>query len=90
MDTQYISKGGRITLIRSTLSNLLVYLMSIFQMPRGFRLRLEKIQRDFLWRVGALDYRPHLVRWVTVYLDKRKWGLGVKSLSTLNKALLCK
>ena len=79
MDTQYISKGGRITLIRSTLSNLLVYLTFIFQMPRGFKLWLENIQRDFLWRGGALDQRPHLVRWVTVCLDKRKWGLGVRA-----------
>ena len=27
---QYISKGGRITLVRSTLSNLPIYFMSIF------------------------------------------------------------
>ena len=45
---QYISKGGRITLIRSTLSNLLIYFMSIFQLPRAVRMRLEKIQKDFL------------------------------------------
>ena len=40
---QYISKGGRITLIRNTLSNLPIYFMSILQMPRGVKLRLEKI-----------------------------------------------
>ena len=37
---QYISKGGRITLIRSTLSNLPIYFMSIFQLPRVVRMRL--------------------------------------------------
>ena len=46
---QYISKEGRLTLIRSTMSNLLVYLMSLFWMARGVSSRLEKIQRDFLW-----------------------------------------
>ena len=45
---QYISKGGRITLIRSTLSNLPIYFMSVFQLPRVVRMRLEQIQRDFL------------------------------------------
>ena len=45
---QYISKGGRMTLIRSTLSNMPIYCMSLFQMPRSMSLRLERIQRDFL------------------------------------------
>ena len=46
---QYISKGGRLTLIRSTLSSLPIYFMSLFYLPRKVRLRLEKIQRNFLW-----------------------------------------
>ena len=50
---QYISKGERLTLIRSTLSNMPIYYMSILRMPRSVRLRLEQIQRDFLW-VGEL------------------------------------
>ena len=47
----YISKGGRITLIRSTLSSMPIYLMSLLRMPRVVSLRLEKTQRDFLWGV---------------------------------------
>ena len=49
---QYISKGGRLTLIRSTLSNMPIYYMSILRMPTSVRLRLEQIQRDFLWDWG--------------------------------------
>ena len=45
---RYISKGGRLTLLRSTLSNLPIYIMSLFRMPKGVKARLEKIQRDFL------------------------------------------
>lgn len=54
------------------------------------RLRLKQIQRNYLWGVGALEWKPHLARWVTVCLDKSKGDLGVTCLSTLNKALLCK
>ena len=50
----------------------------------------EKIQRDFLWGGGALDKRPHLVSRKLVCTDKRKGGLGLKSLAILNKALLGK
>ncbi|KAJ9705360.1 hypothetical protein PVL29_003414 [Vitis rotundifolia] len=87
---QFISKGERITLIRSTLSSMSIYLMSLLRMPRVVSLRFEKIQRDFLWGGGTLERKPHLVKWDTICLDKRKGGLGVRRLSTLNRALLCK
>ncbi|RVW83717.1 putative ribonuclease H protein [Vitis vinifera] len=87
---QYISKGERITLMRSTLSNLSIYFMSIFQLPRVVRMRLEQIQRDFLWGGGALKQKPHLVRWSIMCLDKRKGELGVKSLGSFDRALLGK
>ena len=45
---QYISKRGRITLIRSTMSSLPIYFLSLFRMPKIVCSRLEKIQRDFL------------------------------------------
>ena len=87
---QCISKGGKITLIRNTLSNLPIYFMFIFQLPRAVRMRLEQRQRDFLWGGGALEQKPHLVRWPIVCEDKSKGGLGVKSLGPFNRALLGK
>ena len=86
---QYISKGGRLTLIQSIFSSMPIY-MFVFYLPRKVRLRLEKIQRDFLWGRGALVQKPHLVRWNLICLDKKKGGLGVRNLALMNKALLCK
>ena len=79
---QYISKGGRLTLIRNTLLNMPIYYMSILRMPRSVRLRLKQIQRDFLWGGGALERKIHLVKWRVVCLDKSKGGLGVQCLSS--------
>ncbi|RVW92610.1 hypothetical protein CK203_039397 [Vitis vinifera] len=59
---QFMSKGERITLIRSTLVSMSIYLMSLMRMPRVVKLRLKQIQRDFLWGGGALEKRPHLVK----------------------------
>ena len=87
---QYISKGGRITLIRSTLSSLPIYFLSLFRMPKIVCSRLEKIQTDFLWGGGNLERKPHLVNWKTVCLQKSCGGLGVRSLSKMNIALFCK
>ena len=67
------------TLIRSTLSSMPIYCMSLFQMPRSVSLRLERIQIDFIWGGGTLE--RNLVEWSIVCLDKRKSGLGVRNLA---------
>ena len=54
------------------------------------KLRLEKIQRDFLWGGGNLDNKIHLVNWGTVCKSKESGGLGVRRLENLNKSLLGK
>ena len=59
-------------------------------MPKIVCSRLKKIQRNFLWGGGNLERNPHLVNWKTVCLEKRSGGLGVRSLSEMNKALFCK
>lgn len=87
---QCLSIGGRLTLIKSTLSSLSIYFMSMFLIPRRVGLRLKHIQRDFLWVGGAFDERPHLVNCSIAYLDKKHGGLSVRNLSTLNKAMLGK
>ena len=88
--SQYISKGGRLTLIQSTLSSLPIYCLSLFRMSVSICSRLEKIQREFLWSGGSLVKKTHLVNWKTVCTEKKKGGLGLRRFSILNKALLCK
>ena len=51
---QFIFKGRRITHIRSTLSSIPIYLMSLFCMLRVVILRLKQIQRAFLLGRGGL------------------------------------
>ncbi|RVX21022.1 hypothetical protein VitviT2T_011245 [Vitis vinifera] len=87
---QYISKGGRVTLIKSTLASMPIYQMSIFRMPKMVARRLEKVQRDFLWGGGQMEGKTHLVNWEVVCTDKTKGGLGIRKLALLNKALLGK
>ncbi|XP_028083014.1 uncharacterized protein LOC114284309 [Camellia sinensis] len=58
---QYLSKGGQLTLIKSVLSSLPTYFMSLHVIPVSVAARLEKLQRDFLWGNGGEDFRYHLV-----------------------------
>jgi hypothetical protein len=43
----YLSKGRRIILIKSTISNLPKYFMSLLSLPTGVVNRIEKLQRNF-------------------------------------------
>ena len=44
----YLSKGGKITLIKSTLSSLPTFFLSLCPVPVKVANRMEKLQRDFL------------------------------------------
>jgi hypothetical protein len=87
----YLSKGGRVALIKSTLSNLPIYMLSLFLIPADVAKRIEKIQRDFLWGRG-LNEEPklHLVDWDTVCSSIAEGGLGIRNVRKFNQALLGK
>ena len=86
----HLSKWGRLTLVKSTLSSLPIYFMSLFIIPHQVSLRLEKIQRGFLWGGGVSQSRPHLVNWSIVCMEKKDGGLDIRNLSSLNKTLFGK
>jgi hypothetical protein len=75
----YLSKGGRVTLIKNTLSNLPTYFLSLFSIPIDVVNRLEKLRRDFLW--GDLDNEPkfYLVNWKNVCTPTQLGRLGIRS-----------
>jgi hypothetical protein len=45
----YLSKGGRLALIKSTLSTLPTYYLCLFSILVGVANWMEKLRREFLW-----------------------------------------
>jgi hypothetical protein len=86
----YLFKGGRLTLIKSTLSNLPTYFLSLFPILIIVAKRLEKVQRDFLWGGMGDEPKLHLVSWNQVCRPLRFSGLGIRKLHKFNQALLGK
>lgn len=50
--------GGRITLIKSSLSSLPLYFMSIFPIPKGVVETINKVIRQFLWTGSSKKLFP--------------------------------
>ena len=61
---QYLSMDGRIILIKACLSNLPIYYMSLFKMPKTMMERLDRIHKNFLWEEQVGKKKLHLVNGV--------------------------
>lgn len=87
---RFLSFAGRVTLIKSGLSNLPVYFLSIFKLPVGVAKTIDRIQSNFLWGGSEVQRKIHLVQWKEVCKSKAQGGLGVRSLSDVNVCLMIK
>jgi hypothetical protein len=86
----YLSKGGMITLIKSIISNLPMYFMSLIPLPSSVANCIEKLQRDFLWGGLRNEFKYHLVSWQKVCTPISEGRLGIRNLLRFNHALLSK
>ena len=86
----YLSKGSRLTLLKSTLSSLLTYYLSLFTIPQYIPDRLERIQRTFLWGSSNDVFKYLLVAWDKVVWPVEIGGLGIRNTRLFNQALLGK
>ena len=86
----YLSKGDRLMLLKSTLSSLPTYFLSLFTIPKFVAARLESIQRNFFWGSSEGSFKYPLVAWEKVCLPVEMGGLGIRSVVSFNQALLGK
>ncbi|KAL4386887.1 hypothetical protein GQ457_09G026990 [Hibiscus cannabinus] len=84
-----LSFGGRITLIKSVLSSLPIYFLSLFKIPKTVNLTISKLIARFLW--GSVDNKAiHWVRWEVLCSPSECGGLGLVDFEVKNRALLNK
>jgi len=87
----FLSKGGRLTLLKSMLSNLPTYLLSLFPIPVSVANRPDKIQKAFFFWSGIGDeVKFHLVKWNRICTPLHSGGLGFHNFIYFNLTLLGK
>ena len=86
----YLLEWGRLTSLKSTLSSLPTFFLSLFTIPLVVADRLERIQRNFLWGNSEEAFKYPLVAWNKVCWPIEIGGLGMRRFGLFNQALLGK
>jgi hypothetical protein len=82
-----LNKSGRLTLVNSVLSSVVLYHMTVFPLSKWAIKKIDKI-RSFMWHDSEDARSGHcLVNWRRVQRPKELGGLGVLDLQNFNTAL---
>ena len=85
-----LSLAGKVCLVKSVLTSIPLFYLSIFKAPLSVCKKISSIQRRFIWAWGADKKRISWVSWENVCKAKEEGGLGVKDIRMFNCALLAK
>lgn len=59
-------------------------------MPKSVALKIKKLQREFLSKSVENSFGMHLLAWDIFCSPKSKGGMGLRRMTDMNVALLCK
>eukprot|EP00253_Pinus_taeda_P009869 PITA_09869 len=84
----WLTKGGKVILIKSVLSALPIYQASLLFAPKSVTDQISKILRDFLWQGGkGNQHKIHLVKWDLVKRLIPEGGLQIRDPALVNLAM---
>jgi hypothetical protein len=76
-----MSIADRTTLISASLSNAIIYHMSVYLLPKTTTTNeLDKQRRVFFWQGGSTKKKYRLIKWEIIYKSKKKkedWGSSI-------------
>ena len=84
-----LSRGGRMVLLRSILTAIPIFYLSVYKLPIEVGKRLEGLMRIFVWNKSGSKQRNGqvLVSWEVVCRPTQKGGLGIIDIQKMNMAL---
>jgi len=82
--------GREICLIKSVITSVLLFYLSIFKVPGSIYQSIINIQQKFLWGWGKEKRPISWVSWEDVCKPKEEGDLGIMDIQKFNYALLAK
>jgi hypothetical protein len=70
-----LSLGGRLVLINSVLTNMILYMISFFLLTKGVLHKLDYYRSRFFWQGDSEKKKYRLVKWSIVCRPKDQGGL---------------
>jgi hypothetical protein len=87
---RWLSRGGRLVLVKSVLESILVYWLSIAHIPKSIIERIHRKCSSFLWIGSKEKDGIPLVKWSRIATLKEFGGWGLKKLHIFEQALAAK
>jgi len=81
---------SRLTLVKSILQAMPVYLFSVLAAPKSIIKQIKTIQRSFLWGGSPDKMKWPLVDWKSICTPKNEGGLGLRDPHSTNKVFNAK
>jgi hypothetical protein len=80
-----MSGGGRLVLINSVLTSLVMFMLSFFEVPKGVLEKIDYYRSRFFWQGEGHRKKYRLTKWDIICQPKQQGGLGIKNIEIQNK-----
>ena len=87
---RFLSMAGRICLVKSVITVVPLYYISLFKAPESVCKSIISIQRRFLWGWGKDNKPISWISWKNICKLREEGGLGIRDIRKFNVALLAK
>ena len=86
---EYLSSGGKSTLIDSCLSSIPMYTMGVYQLYEGNFQRLDTIRSRFFWQGTSKKRKYHMINGGSLEQAYRIWWPGISRCKSYEHLSTC-
>ena len=85
---KHVTMAGRATLVKSVLTSIVIYFITVLDIPVEVLMKIDSIRRAFLWAAcDKVTGGKCKVNWEAICKPKKHGGLGILNLKKFASAL---